>query len=160
MVLCEKAITRLLVLFPIVNPVCRLPPPRLFSLHSVARSLGLFADTRARLSRFISRPRTLTPVFFLTPGQHCVLLLHHLSPWFHYPRMRRLPWTKGPFSWVTVSFGRPVIGYLLPLWPRELGPNRGWGWPCSAYPPVAVVNHWQWVTYACESLMRWYRAGL
>lgn len=90
-------------------------------------------------------PLTLTPVFSVTPGQHCVLLLYHLSPRFHYPRMHLLLWTKRPFSWVTVSFGRVVIGYLLPLWPRWLRPNGGCRWPCGTYPPVATVNHWQWL---------------
>lgn len=90
-------------------------------------------------------PLTLTPVFSVTPGQHCVLLLYHLSPLFHYPRMHLLPWTKRPFSWVTVSFGRVVIGYLLPLWPRWLRLNGGCRWPCCTYPPVATVNHWQWL---------------
>lgn len=96
------------------------------------RTFGICLVIQVILSGLCSQ-WTLTRTFLQSQEQHCVLLLYLLSPWFHYPRMCFLLWTKRrPFSWVTVSFHSVVIGYRVSLCGLDNCTEIEVQWPCGA----------------------------
>lgn len=97
-----------------------------------SRTGHLLGDTGCPIWPFRSR-WTLTCVFHQSSRTTLCFLLYLLSPWFHYPRMCHLLWTKRrPFSWVTVSFHSVVIGFLLSLCGLDTCTEIEVQWPCGA----------------------------
>lgn len=77
-----------------------------------------------------------------------------LSPWFHYPRMCVLLWTKRrPFSWVTASFPGVVIGHLLSLCGFDNCTEKEVHWPRGA----PTLGNCESLTTFKVNLLTWLR---